>query len=253
MINLLRVPMTTRQLFAGCSLVGTLALGQNPAAPYATPPRTAQGPGNRAPHQPPCWQQAGISKTAIDQRRAIERNTRAQVEAVCADASITTQQKHVKIKEIREQARQEIDSIITPQPQEELKTCNTERSAGRPATGGPRPGRGGFGPCGELTARPAPGNPSGNPPAGKPDDSKQPECLAASRRSLESVTDTPCGVIATTTGYGPCCKSATSGGVASFTLAPGRFEDTSSTCMTGMRSSVPMIGTSSIEDGSEMK
>jgi hypothetical protein len=43
--------------------------------------------------QEPCWKQVGISKTAIEEREAISRERRSQVEAVCADSSLTLQQK----------------------------------------------------------------------------------------------------------------------------------------------------------------
>jgi Spy/CpxP family protein refolding chaperone len=127
------------------------ALAHGQAAP-AKPggPIRGEGPVNRAPHQAPCWQQVGISKNAIDQRRSVEQNTRAQVEAVCADSSLTPQQKHARIKDIRQQARAQIESIISPQQQQELKACNAERNPGRIAAGGPKPPEPALGPCGEV-------------------------------------------------------------------------------------------------------
>jgi Spy/CpxP family protein refolding chaperone len=154
-------------------LCSALAQGRTPASkPGALPVRPAQGPANRTPRQQPCWQQVGISKEAMEQRREVEQNTRAQVESVCADSSLTSQQKHTKIKELRQQARQQIESIITPQQQEELKACNAERNAGHPS-GGPRPGGAGIGPCGEAASAPASGSPGGNTPAGNNADPKQ--------------------------------------------------------------------------------
>jgi Spy/CpxP family protein refolding chaperone len=132
-----------------------LAHGQA-ASPKPGVPVRAEAPVNRAPHQAPCWQQVGISKAAIDQRRSVEQNTRAQVEAVCADPSLTPQQKHAKIKDIRQQARAQIDSIISPPQQQELKACNAERNPGRIAAGGPKPPGPALGPCGEtLPAAPS--------------------------------------------------------------------------------------------------
>jgi Spy/CpxP family protein refolding chaperone len=161
------VPVSTTKLFLILAAYPLLAQGQTLAPKSgALPVRAAHGAANRAPRQPPCWQQVGISKEAIEQRHTIEQNTRAQVESVCADSSLTSQQKHVKIKELRQQARQQIESIITPQQQEELKACNAERNARRPSGGGPRPGGGGLGPCGEAASVPAPGSPDGNTPAG---------------------------------------------------------------------------------------
>lgn len=115
-------------------------------------------------HQPPCWQQVGISKGVIEQRRSVEQNTRAQLESVCSDSSLTPQQKHQKIKELRLQARQQIDAIITPQQQEELKACNAQRATNRAAPL-PRPVTGGLGPCGEMAANPAPTPAEGDHPS----------------------------------------------------------------------------------------
>ena len=161
MISPLRVSaMKSFLIVATCCL---LARGQASAPKSGIPPaRTAQAPVNRSPHQAPCWQQVGISKGAIDQRRTIEQSTHAEVESVCADASLTPQQKHAKIKEIRQQARLQIESIITPPQQEELKACNAERNAERTASGGPRPGGPGLGPCGEVPSGARAGGPGAN-------------------------------------------------------------------------------------------
>jgi hypothetical protein len=111
--------------------------------------QTCRAPAERPQFQfPPATvlAQVGISKGVIEQRRCVEQNARAQVESVCADSSLTQQQKHQKIKELRQQARQQIDAIITPQQQEELKACNAQRATNRPAPL-PRPVTGGLGPC----------------------------------------------------------------------------------------------------------
>ena len=131
--------------------------------PPAPPLRTA----GSTPRQQPCWQQVGISKSLIEQRRSIEQSTRAQVESVCADSSLTPQQKHQRIKELRQQARQQIDAIITPQQQEELKACNAQRATNRPSPP-PHHGTGGLGPCGEMSANPTPALTEGNHASGAP-------------------------------------------------------------------------------------
>jgi hypothetical protein len=131
-----------------------------PAAPAL---RTA----GSTPRQQPCWQEGGISKGVIEQRRSIEQNTRAWVESVCADSSLTPQQKRQKIKELRQQARQQIDAIITPQQQEELKACIAQRATNRPAPP-PRHGTGGLGPCGEMSASPTPAPSEGDHASGTP-------------------------------------------------------------------------------------
>jgi Spy/CpxP family protein refolding chaperone len=159
-------------LLAVAWTLAVLPLHSQVSVPRPAPPvRGSQNSANPAPHQQPCWQQVGISKTAMDQRRSIEQNTRTQVEAVCADTSLTVQQKHEKIKEIRQQSHQEIEAVITPEQQQELKACNASRAANHPAPAPvPRPGAG-TGPCGELPTNPVPapgssgGNGQGTPPA----------------------------------------------------------------------------------------
>ena len=132
------------------------------------------GPVVRAPqvHEPPCWQEAGISKAAMDERAAIGRRTRAEVEAVCADSALTPQQRQQRIRQIHEQAKQEQDALVTPQQMEAWRSCQASRSHPNPHPGGGHPAvGGGRGPCGELPATPGPKppNPTNPPPAGKPE------------------------------------------------------------------------------------
>ena len=114
-----------------------------------------------APHQEPCWQQAGISKAAIQQRRSIEQSTRAEIQSVCDNSSLTPQQRREQIRSIRERARQQIDALISPQQREALKACQQARSPAHPGGGIHAGGGGGRGkgPCGELNEprEPAPG------------------------------------------------------------------------------------------------
>ena len=60
-------------------LLGTYQL----AAQTATPPASPRG--TTPNRQKPCWQQAGISQSALQQRKQIEESTRSQVESVCKD------------------------------------------------------------------------------------------------------------------------------------------------------------------------
>jgi hypothetical protein len=161
MLRLKRAFTSSKVIVIACMSVAALA--QQPAPKIAT----AQGAAVKAPHQPPCWQQAGISKAAMEQRREIEQGTRSQVQSVCADNSLTPQQKHAKIKEIRQQSRQQIESIITPQQLEELKACNTERNAGRTAAGAPHRGGSGLGPCGATASNAPASSGTENPPEPK--------------------------------------------------------------------------------------
>lgn len=100
------------------------------------------------PREEPCWRVAGIPKSAIEERQMIARQTRAEVQSVCADRSLTPQQRQQRIREIHQQAKQKSEGLITPQQQESLQACQKQRAANHPpAFGGHRPG--GTGPCGE--------------------------------------------------------------------------------------------------------
>jgi len=120
-------------------------------------PRIHNGPHAGRPHQPPCWEEAGISKSVIDERRRIEQRTHAEVRSVCSDSSLTTQQKKEKIQEIRKQAHQQTEGLITPQQQEALKACQQARNGGGHhggGGGGVHVGGGhGGGPCGDMPSR----------------------------------------------------------------------------------------------------
>lgn len=100
--------------------------------------------------QEPCWKQLGISKSVMDQRKSIQENAHSQVKGVCADSLLTEQQKMAKIKEIRQQARQQASALLTPQQEESLKQCQRERTGG--AGGGHHAGAAAGhsgGPCAE--------------------------------------------------------------------------------------------------------
>lgn len=127
-------------------------------------PPAHPGGGARSPHphQQPCWEAAGISKSAMEQRRAIQQRTRSEVEAVCADSSLNHQQRQQKIRQIHQSAKQQLDALVTPQQMEEMKSCQMSRSHGGAHHGGGHPGAGGgHGPCGELPSRSGPKPPPG--------------------------------------------------------------------------------------------
>jgi len=143
------------------SLVGSLAVGITLSAslcaqtplPQRTPslgthPVTL--PKTTRPHQEPCWQEAGISKAAMDQRKQIQQNARSQVEAVCADSSLTLQQKQQRIREIHQQAHQESEALITPEQQQAMKACQQSRASAAPHPSVPHPAHPATGPCGEM-------------------------------------------------------------------------------------------------------
>jgi len=95
--------------------------------------------------QEPCWKQVGISQSALQQHREIAQQTHSQVEAVCANSSLTAKQKQQQIRQIREQAHAKMDKLVSPSQMEALKSCRAKRGMG-----GAPPAAGGTGPCGEM-------------------------------------------------------------------------------------------------------
>lgn len=95
--------------------------------------------------QEPCWQQAGISNSVFEQRQAIERDAHSQVSSVCADTSLTPQQKLARVREIRHQAQQKTGELITPDQEKALMACREQRNANPPGAGR----REGGNPCAE--------------------------------------------------------------------------------------------------------
>jgi Spy/CpxP family protein refolding chaperone len=129
---------------AALSLLSTYPLAAQ-TAPSSVSPRGATA--IRPAHQSPCWQQAGISQSAMQQRKQIEEGTHSQVESVCSDSSLTPQQKQQKIRQLRQEAQKQVEGLITPQQEQALKSCRASRGEG-PRMGGTHAG--GGGPCGEM-------------------------------------------------------------------------------------------------------
>jgi hypothetical protein len=145
-------------LTASFSLLGQKTKSSvSPQPPSSsTPSGSANAPGNGAiggGRRDPCWEQAGVPKQAMEQRRSIEQSARTQIQAVCMDTSMTPQQKHEKIRSIHEQTQQQLQGLFTAQQQETLKACQAARRGGQSA---PMPHGGGRGPCGEELPAPAP-------------------------------------------------------------------------------------------------
>jgi hypothetical protein len=84
----------------------------------------------------PCWEQAGISKSVMEQRKSIQASTRSQVQAVCSETNLTEQQKREKIRQIRRAAQEKVNAMISPAEREQLETCQRARHASSPHTGG---------------------------------------------------------------------------------------------------------------------
>ncbi|HZQ25727.1 MAG TPA: hypothetical protein VFA89_23250 [Terriglobales bacterium] len=161
--------MRRNTLIVGAAMWAALltgsALAQLRPVQYPTGgvPGTTQTP-NRRGRQEPCWQVAGISQSAMQQERTIQESARGQIESVCANSSLTAQQKHEQIRAIEEQTRRQVEGIITPQQHQALKSCRAQRGEGghRGMRGGAHHG---MGPCGEMpgatsgNGRPIPGTP----------------------------------------------------------------------------------------------
>ncbi len=136
----------TLPIVAEQHLSGPLLGGQVPGAhPPVIGRRT-----NTTPRQEPCWQEAGISKGAMQQRRNLERSTRAEIESVCGNSSLTAQQRREQIRAIRERTRQQVDALISPQQRETLRACQQARAKSHTGSGAFHGGGHGEGPCGEL-------------------------------------------------------------------------------------------------------
>jgi len=127
-----------------------VVLGSAGQSSAQTNTQRATRPAQVRVHEEPCWQKAGISKDVIDQRQAVEQDTHSQVQAVCADSSLTDPQKKQKIHEIRQESKQKVSGLITEQQQQDLQSCQKERTANHSAPAGVH--HGGGGPCGNLSS-----------------------------------------------------------------------------------------------------
>jgi hypothetical protein len=140
-------------LLAGIVLSSALAQNPVPLPPLPAPgggtthpPR--KGPTTTHPRREPCWEVAGISKAAMQQRQTLARQARQEIESVCANGSLSLQQKRERIREIHQREKQQADALVTPQQQEALRACQQSRGGGH--GGGHMGGGHGGGPCGEM-------------------------------------------------------------------------------------------------------
>jgi hypothetical protein len=117
----------------------------------------AQHPTRTKVREEPCWQKVGITQEVKEQRDQIARDTHSQVEQVCADSSLNDQQKKQKIHEIRQDAKQKSQGLMSQQQLEELQACQKERAGSHPTSAGMQHG---GGPCAGFTS------PTGNHAAG---------------------------------------------------------------------------------------
>jgi hypothetical protein len=142
-------------LLAGIVLSPALAQVRVPLPPQSSPgggttlPPRKGGPTTTRPRREPCWEVAGISKAAMQERQALARQARQEIESVCANSSLSLSQKRERIREIRQQEKQQADALITPQQREALRACQQSRGGGH-GGGGHLGGGHGAGPCGEM-------------------------------------------------------------------------------------------------------
>src|SRR5215472_6547031 len=79
--------------------------------------------GSASQKTEPCWEQAGISKSVIEQRRSIQESTRSEIQAVCSEPNLSEEQKREKIHQIRQAAREKADAMISPAERQHLEAC----------------------------------------------------------------------------------------------------------------------------------
>jgi hypothetical protein len=145
-------------LLGGIVLSAALVESVAAQVPIRTRPPVATKPTPK-PRLEPCWEVTGVAKSAIEQRRTITQQARQEVEAVCANSSLSIRQKRQQIQQIHQRERQEIDAIISPAQREAMRACQEQRAHG----GGGHVGGGhGGGPCGEIPVGQKPNPPQEN-------------------------------------------------------------------------------------------
>jgi hypothetical protein len=121
---------------------------RNPNATGIPGTRSTGGGTNR---REPCWKVAGVSQSAMEERRTLSQQTRQEVEAVCADAALSPAQRQTRIRELHQQEKQQLDGLISPAQREAMHACQEQRGGGEHGGGG-MGGGGGEGPCGVRSA-----------------------------------------------------------------------------------------------------
>jgi hypothetical protein len=101
-------------------------------APHSGP-TGAKGPASQKTE--PCWEQAGISKSIMEQRKSIQESTRSQVQAVCSETNLSEQQKREQIRQIRQAGQEKVNAMISPAEREQLEACQRARRPSSPHTG----------------------------------------------------------------------------------------------------------------------
>jgi hypothetical protein len=138
-------------IFAGVIVVA----GQSAPSASPVPPPSAD--------PEPCWRQAGIDRSIVEQRRSIERDAHYRVDAACENSSLTPPQRRRQAREIRQQAKEKSDALITSDQRSALQACQQDRAEYQASRGH----HGGRDPCRNHEANPGPASPEPNGPAGK--------------------------------------------------------------------------------------
>ena len=152
-----------KKLLPACALFLCAASAIAQSTPPANSPTRPMARGGQS-----CLQQAGLNQSVVEQLRSIQRDMHSQVEAVCSNTSLTAQQRNQQAHEIRQQAHQKIESLMTPEQQKTLMACREEHMGGHMGAGGFGEARGGCGEWQQNGARPTNGssgsvNGSGSP------------------------------------------------------------------------------------------
>lgn len=100
---------------------------QAPPPADQSPDAAPQGPAAAGER---CWQQAGISGEAMKSRRSITENAKSRMQQVEQDTSLTPQQQRQQIREIRRNAKQQLEKVLTPEQRQDLQQCQRARKPG---------------------------------------------------------------------------------------------------------------------------
>jgi len=142
-VMLIKFMHVSGAIFVGLFVVAS-ARAQQPAGGAAAPssgPMGVKGPASQKTE--PCWEQAGISKSALEQSRSTRESARSQIQSVCSETNLTEQQKREKIRQIRQTAQQRVNAMISPAERQKLEACRRgNHTGGHPAAGDPCAGLG---------------------------------------------------------------------------------------------------------------
>jgi Spy/CpxP family protein refolding chaperone len=124
-------------------LLSAVALWAQSSAPPA-------GNASASGRQEPCWRQAGISKSVMEQHQSLERDGHSQIAGVCENSSLSPEQKQQQVREIRQQTQQKVDTLLTPEQLTTLHACQQQRRGNNGNAGEGH--HAGAGPCGNFAA-----------------------------------------------------------------------------------------------------